>query len=100
MRRLLALAVAAGLLSACASACVVDSDPSGATITVDGDVIGETPARARFSTLGFAQSYQVRAELAGYEPQTQVVQSHLNFWTWGTEWPEAIVFRLRPLVRP
>jgi len=47
------------------SAVLFESEPSGATVFVDGNVIGKTPTR---STYPLNQTFQVRFELEGHKP--------------------------------
>lgn len=78
----------------CSQTCVIDSDPQGATIFVDGAPIGQTPTSYDFSIAGLRFSYEIKAQLTGYETEVQVVKSHTDAYG-TTAWPDNIFFRLR-----
>jgi len=82
-------------LGACKSACLVDSDPQGAAVSLDGKEVGKTPTSVKFANSGFRYSYEVRADLPGHESQIQHVQSHTDAWG-RKSWPNMLFFRLRP----
>lgn len=94
MKTLLLLCAA---LTGCATKCLVESEPQGAIISLDGKPVGTAPVQVKFSKSGFAQSYVVRAEAPGYETQSQVVSSHTDVWSRQIEWPTMLLFRLRPV---
>jgi hypothetical protein len=90
---LITLAVATFLMVGCTSTCLIDSEPQGATIYVDGEKIGETPTSHGFSTSGFVYEYEVKADLAGHQTEIQEVKSHTDAWG-NRSWPDRLFFRL------
>jgi hypothetical protein len=68
-----ACAIATFLAAAgCAHTVHLNSYPEGATVYVDGEEIGETPATYR-ETTGWGGSHLVRVEKDGYQPVSRVV---------------------------
>ena len=98
MRAHVTIAVLGAVLGTvgCSSYCQIDSVPQGATVTVDGQVIGKTPVSYGFSNSGFRYNYDVRADLEGYESDLQIVKPAMDAWGSGS-WPSALIFRLRPI---
>lgn len=95
---LLIAAVAILLLSGCATVAnpgpdrvQVDSDPSGATVYVDGQPAGETPTTV---DLHRDNPGEIEIELEGYETKTIRKNQELNMWLIGnvclTIWPAVI----------
>src|SRR5258707_15159298 len=66
-----ALPLLACTLAGCSTATVIDSDPRGATVIVDG-VRGTTPFTARLPVTTFG-TYPIRVEMPGYEPYEGVI---------------------------
>lgn len=56
------------------------STPSGATIFVDGQNMGVTPASL---SLARKQEHTVRIDLAGYQPYEMVLNRGVSGWVWG-----------------
>jgi hypothetical protein len=83
------------VIGACASTCKIESEPRGATISVNGTTIGTTPTSTEFSDEAPGGAHRIRAELAGYEPQTIVVPPRIDPWG-DVAWPTLLIFRLRP----
>jgi hypothetical protein len=82
--RILLLAGWVGLLSGCAlfvngttDSVRIESQPPGATITLDGKAVARTPAKV-YVARGHAQRITVQKD--GYEPQDVVFSRHLD---WG-----------------
>ena len=65
-------ALAAVLLAGCAHPVVIDSEPPGASVLVDGTLIGKTPV-SFVDRSGFKRSYEVTVSLDGYRPLHQVL---------------------------
>ncbi len=66
--KLLTLFVLAAFLSACAPhQALIQSEPPGATVTINGAEIGETPIRYDYR-LSTGSQHQVRISHQGYEP--------------------------------
>ncbi len=67
----LAMIVACGLLSACTTAVKFTSEPTGATVTYLGAVIGKTPFETSIDDqFGWFSVYSFTATLDGYKPTT------------------------------
>lgn len=65
-------------LCACAHTVIMDSDPPGAHVTVDGQHVGLTPVPFEDSP-GWAHRYQVRLEKDGYQPyDIEIIQESFN----------------------
>jgi len=58
----------------------ISSNPSGATVTVDGQPTGKTPVIAK---LGRGDTHKIRIELPGYEPYETAVTKSVSGWVWG-----------------
>jgi hypothetical protein len=58
----------------------ISSNPSGATVTVDGQPAGKTPVIAK---LGRGDTHKIRIELPGYEPYETAVTKSVSGWVWG-----------------
>lgn len=58
----------------------VDSTPTGAAISVDGQPMGTTPAVLR---LPRKDAHLVRLELDGYAPYEMQLQKKMSGWVWG-----------------
>lgn len=112
------LALAAALLSGCSAfehgvedKVSIYSFPAGASVEVDGEVVGTTPTEVSLGTL---KTYQVTLTREGYEPYREIVSPARN--DWGNSWirfglledtgmyndlkPEAVMAKLRPSVVP
>jgi hypothetical protein len=83
------LVIAASLLSTGACATImqgseqpvsVSSTPAGATISVDGQPMGTTPAVLR---LARKETHLVRLELDGYQPFDISLERKTSGWMWG-----------------
>jgi hypothetical protein len=86
MKRLFPI-VALASLSACATIMhgskqniAVNSNPSGATIFVDNQQMGVTPATLNLSR---KQSHVVRLTLDGYQPYEMTMARGTSGWVWG-----------------
>jgi hypothetical protein len=80
MRRLLAAALVAVLVvtTACNHSVVIDSDPTGAEIKVNGEKIGTAPVTYNEQT-GWEKIYDVEASKGGFKPvKKQVKQDQWN----------------------
>ncbi|HEX6746211.1 MAG TPA: PEGA domain-containing protein [Longimicrobium sp.] len=58
----------------------ISSTPSGATIFVDSQQVGTTPATV---PLARKRSHTVRLELAGYQPYEIALSRKTSGWVWG-----------------
>jgi len=58
----------------------VSSSPTGATIMVDHQQMGTTPATVRLSR---KDNHVVRLELAGYQPYEMALSRKTSGWVWG-----------------
>ena len=79
--------IAALTLGACASIIHgthqdvgISSDPTGASVTVDGHLEGKTPYVA---SLRRKDNHVVRIELPGYKPFETTVTRSVSGWVWG-----------------
>lgn len=81
--------IAASLLSTAACATImqgseqeisVDSTPAGASISVDGQPMGTTPAVLR---LARRDTHTLRLDLPGYAPYEMELTRKLSNWVWG-----------------
>ncbi|MCC7071336.1 MAG: PEGA domain-containing protein [Deltaproteobacteria bacterium] len=79
MRRALALFTTVVLLStACGHTVIVDSDPSGADIKINGETVGVGPVSYN-ETTGWEKVYDIEASKAGYKStRKQLKQSEWN----------------------
>ncbi len=78
MRKVLAPVVAVLFLSACSHAVIIDSDPTGAEIKVNGEKVGKAPVTYN-ETTGWEKVYDVEATLPGYKPlRKQLKQEEWN----------------------
>jgi len=57
-----------------------NSEPSEATVTVQGKVMGKTPLTV---TVDRAKNQVVTIEKEGYKPFTTQLSTHMNGWFWG-----------------
>ncbi len=58
----------------------ISSTPTGATITVDGQIKGTTPAAVKLSR---KDTHTVKIELPGYLPFESMITRHVSGWVWG-----------------
>jgi hypothetical protein len=72
-RKLLALAATTLTLTACSHAVIIDSDPSGAEIKVNGEKLGKAPVTYN-ETTGWEKVYDVEAALPGYKPMRKEIK--------------------------
>jgi len=78
MRRLLAPALAAALLSGCVERLVaVRTEPPGAALYVDGEKAGETPCEVRYVWYG---TREISVERKGYKPVRQMLPLRPPWW--------------------
>ena len=80
MRRELALVTAAllTLSTACSHAVIIDSDPTGAEIKVNGEVLGNGPVTYN-ETTGWERVYDIEANKAGFKStRKQLKQTEWN----------------------
>lgn len=56
------------------------STPTGAEVTIDGKVLGNTPLTENLST---KETHTVKMLLAGYEPYEMTLTKKTNGWVWG-----------------
>lgn len=76
-----------GVIAACATIMQgtsqeigISSQPTGATVTINNDVRGETPLVA---DLKRKNNHNVRIELPGYQPYEMSITKHTSGWVWG-----------------
>ena len=86
-RRIVSVVLAATMLAGCATimnqttqAVGIASNPTGASVTVDGTPHGKTPVVAKLSR---KDHHIVRLELAGYQPYEATLTRHVSGWVWG-----------------
>ena len=58
----------------------ISSNPTGATVIVDGVPAGKTPVVAK---MGRGDAHKIRIELPGYEPYETAVTKSVSGWVWG-----------------
>src|SRR6266566_2573403 len=58
----------------------VSSNPTGAQVSVDGQIKGTTPVVANLTR---KDNHIVRSELAGYKPYETTVTRKVRGWVWG-----------------
>jgi len=58
----------------------MSSNPTGATVTVDGAPHGKTPVVARLSR---KENHFVKMELEGFEPYETTLTRRVSGWVWG-----------------
>lgn len=82
---LIMLALVCIMLSSCATmftgdhdTVLIDSNPSGATVYIDGKMEGKTPLKTELKTDG---SHFLRLELDGYQVGSGVIERHVK-WGW------------------
>lgn len=87
MRRFIALTLVAASLSGCATimhggnqSVGFSSNPSGAQVYVDNQVVGVTPVTA---TLSRKDQHLVRVEMQGYAPYEMRLNRSMSGWVWG-----------------
>jgi uncharacterized protein YceK len=87
MRRFIALTLVAASLSGCATIMHggnqpvgISSNPSGAQVFVDNQVVGVTPVTA---TLARKDHHTVRVEMPGYAPYEMKLTRGMSGWVWG-----------------
>ncbi|HKE01408.1 MAG TPA: PEGA domain-containing protein, partial [Planctomycetota bacterium] len=86
MSRAAIFALAAPIaLAACSTGVVIDSEPHGARVLVDGEVVGITPFTARLPITTFG-TYSFVAELPGYRTAEGELPQETN--------PEAIALSI------
>jgi hypothetical protein len=56
------------------------STPVGATVTVDGNVVGQTPVTAKLKR---KDKHSVRIDMAGYQPFQATIERKVSGWVWG-----------------
>lgn len=107
--------MAAMVLSGCASTVYIDSEPEGATVTIDGKHVGETPTKFTSTATSFT-SHHVRIEKEGYRTTTATLRRDgdinpgaliagifgitgcfpfLAGWLWITDYPRSVHYQLR-----
>ena len=78
MRRVLAALVITSFGLACSHSVIIDSDPTGAEIKVNGEKIGVAPVTYN-ETTGWEKVYDLEASKAGFKPtRKQVKQQEWN----------------------
>lgn len=92
--RVVILAVAL-LTGGCTQPLVVDSEPPGALVFVDGAPVGHTPVTIDVYRSKFVRSYDLRLELRGYATHEQVLEREQAI-IMGSYWPERVLIRLTP----
>lgn len=87
MRRFIALSLVAASLSGCATIMHgssqpvgISSNPTGAQVFVDNQVMGVTPVTA---TLSRKDHHTVRVEMPGYAPYEMKLTRGMSGWVWG-----------------
>lgn len=80
-------------LAGCYSQVIVDSDPQGATVTLDGEAKGKTPVTLDIDPVGMKYSYKLDVSLQGYDSESQMIRLYQTFW--GPRWPDRVFVRLR-----
>ena len=73
MRRFTALSVFLLLSAACSHAVIIDSDPTGAEIKVNGEKLGKSPVTYN-ETTGWEKVYDVEAAAPGYKPMRKEIK--------------------------
>lgn len=58
----------------------VNSTPAGASVTVDGQPMGTTPATLKLSR---GNAHTLRLDLAGYAPYEMQLERKMSGWVWG-----------------
>lgn len=58
----------------------INSEPTGATVYVDGVVSGKTPMTAQMKR---DKNHEVKLQLGGYPEKTIIVSTGYNGWFWG-----------------
>jgi hypothetical protein len=70
--------------AACSHVVVFKTEPPGATVYLDGEILGVTPLFYEEAT-GWGRSFQVRFVLPGYHPEQ--IQLEQSVWWPGCLWP-------------
>lgn len=76
----LSIAACATIMQGSTQKVAVNSTPVGATITVDGQSMGTTPATLR---LARKDKHVVRLDLDGYAPYEMTLEKKTSGWVWG-----------------
>jgi len=80
----------------CASVTTITCNPSGATVTVNGKYLGETPTSAKVSDEFGLSVYTFTAIKDGYRPESKSIREEL-FEDARAAIPPHIHFELKPL---
>lgn len=87
MKKFLSLCAVAALLSSCGTIINgknqdigVSSNPAGATVTVDGRNMGETPCNLQ---LNRGNSHSIVLSKEGYQSASATLSKSVSGWTWG-----------------
>jgi hypothetical protein len=62
----------------CASSTTITSNPEGAQLTIDGQLVGPTPVTFSKASVWAWTKHQVKLELAGYETRTGFVSATIS----------------------
>ncbi len=95
LARALAGLTVALLAGGCTQPLVVDSQPTGALVFVDGAPVGHTPVTIHVNRSQYVRSYDLRLELRGYAAHEQVLEREQAV-IMGSRWPERVLIRLTP----
>ena len=99
------------LASGCSSSVVINSDPPGAKVYVDGALIGRTPVTYSDSAV-VGTEHTLRLEKEGYKPLTTTFSRDREvnlgaaiggccltpiLWLWLLDYPPYLMYELKPL---
>lgn len=94
MRFILSVAMFAAL-SGCATPCLVESEPQGATVAVDEKTVGATPCTVMLEENWLGDSHQVRVSKPGYYAEVRTVAKTGSAFE-KPRYPGSVFIRLAP----
>ncbi len=90
--RLFMLLLSTVIFVACGTPIEIKSEPTGADVYHEGQLVGQTPLIIKASPWGTETS--VKLEKEGYNPNLQIINAKYNGWTGSWAYPNLQFYRL------